>query len=240
LRESGFYANLPGSCYTGQFITKLLSNVWKHFLLMASSHPSPRFSLGPNSPLRGDRKGNLRILVVGNSGTGKSTIASALANILSVPAIYLDRLYWQPNWKEMPGDEFQSQVESFVRENDSWIIDGNFLRFVGELTFREATDIVWMDPPFALYFSRLIVRTFLRILRIAPSCSPGCDESLGDVFTWGEKSILWWSWNNHTPQREFGTSQMQGDEGRKWIRLGGWGGVVKAWLGRVETMAKDE
>ena len=100
-----------------------------------------------------------------------------------------------------------------------------------------------MDPPFLLYFPRLVIRTFMRLVRFTPPCSPGCNETLADIFTFGEKSILWWSWTNHTPLRNAHISEMLQlgeDRGGKWIRLGGWGGEAEAWLKHVESFVKTQ
>ena len=159
---------------------------------------------------------------------------------------------------ETPDDEFRGKVQSFVHESDDWIIDGNCKRLLGDITYENATCILCgmvsriiltffntlhtlgLDPPFALSFTRLVIRTFLRLIRLAPPCSPGCHESLGDVFSWGERNILWWSWSRHSPQREFCTSRMQQpgiDQGGKWVRLGGWGKEVNGWLEQAKVFA---
>ena len=100
-----------------------------------------------------------------------------------------------------------------------------------------------MDPPFLLYFPRLVIRTFMRLVRFTPPCSPGCNDTLADIFTFGKKSILWWSWTNHTPLRNAHISEMLQlgeDRGGKWIRLGGWGGEAEAWLKHVESFVKTQ
>ena len=40
-----------------------------------------------------------RIVVIGNTCAGKSTLAAGLAKKLSVPFVDLDALYWEPNWR---------------------------------------------------------------------------------------------------------------------------------------------
>ncbi len=47
----------------------------------------------------------MKINVVGTSGVGKSTLARRLAQILSLPYIEMDRLYWRPDWQGTPDDE---------------------------------------------------------------------------------------------------------------------------------------
>ena len=45
---------------------------------------------------------NLRIQVVGTSGTGKSTLAKALAADLFLPMLELDSIHHQANWIPLP------------------------------------------------------------------------------------------------------------------------------------------
>jgi adenylate kinase family enzyme len=48
----------------------------------------------------------MNINVVGTSGVGKSTLARRLAQILSVPCIEMDRLYWRADWQGAPDETF--------------------------------------------------------------------------------------------------------------------------------------
>ncbi|KAF8518259.1 hypothetical protein BU17DRAFT_48860 [Hysterangium stoloniferum] len=199
-------------------------------------------------PVKCDDNGNIRILVVGNSGTGKhelafltTTMADRLGGLLKFPVVHLDEVHWLPNWVETPRDEFRGQIQEFTNTNDNWVIDGNYKSSVGDLTFSLATTIVWMDPPFILYFSRLILRTFFGLLGWTPPCSPGCDENLKSIFTLGEQSILWYAWTQHRPYKEFYTSRMRTDEAcseGKWVRLGGWGSDSRKWLTSIESLSK--
>ena len=47
-----------------------------------------------------------RIVVVGVTGLGKTTIARQLASLFYLPHIELDALYWEPNWTPAPVEEF--------------------------------------------------------------------------------------------------------------------------------------
>lgn len=95
-----------------------------------------------------------------------------------------------------------------------------------------------LDPPFMLYFPRLCYRTFLRALGYRQPCSPGCDESWSNIFTLGEKSIIWWCWTNHDSMRERTRARFgKGVEGGR--RIGGWGSELNAWLEDVKKMVRD-
>src|SRR5262245_45561170 len=54
-----------------------------------------------------DTGGMLRISVVGNSGSGKTTIASAIAATLGVPHLELDAVSHQTDWQPSDTDEFR-------------------------------------------------------------------------------------------------------------------------------------
>jgi adenylate kinase family enzyme len=63
--------------------------------------------------------------VVGNSGSGKSTVAAALALALGVPHLELDAVFHQAGWVPLPSDEFRSVVAAAVA-GDGWVTDGNY------------------------------------------------------------------------------------------------------------------
>jgi hypothetical protein len=94
-----------------------------------------------------------------------------------------------------------------------------------------------LDPPFVLYFPRVCLRTFARLIGYGKPCSPGCDESWRDVFTLGEKSVLWWSWTHHEICRRRQQADMINVELRGKIRrLGGWGGELEDWIRDIQEM----
>jgi energy-coupling factor transporter ATP-binding protein EcfA2 len=69
----------------------------------------------------------MNINVVGTSGVGKSTLARRLAQILSVPYIEMDRLYWRAEWQGVPDEVFFARVVA-ATETPGWVLDGNYNR----------------------------------------------------------------------------------------------------------------
>ena len=69
-----------------------------------------------------------RINIIGTSGSGKSTISKRLAEILDVPYIELDALFWQPDWPGVSDDELFETLEKRLTETDGWVLDGNYSR----------------------------------------------------------------------------------------------------------------
>jgi adenylate kinase family enzyme len=52
-----------------------------------------------------------RIIIIGSSGGGKSTLARQLGDITGLPVIHLDKVFWNPNWVETPKDIWQEKVK---------------------------------------------------------------------------------------------------------------------------------
>ena len=67
-----------------------------------------------------------RIVIVGKSGAGKTTLAAQLASRLSLHNIELDAINWQPNWVPLPNDEMRERVSESIRDTDNWVLDGNY------------------------------------------------------------------------------------------------------------------
>ena len=104
-----------------------------------------------------------RVSVVGNSGSGKTTVAAQLAARLGVPHIELDAIRHQPNWEELPDDEFRSRVAALT-EADGWVVDGNY-GAVRDLVWSRADTVVWLDLPRLVVARRIVTRSVGRVLR---------------------------------------------------------------------------
>ena len=105
-----------------------------------------------------------RIVVVGTSSSGKTTLARRLASIIDTQCVELDALYWGPGWASRP--DFQQAVLA-VTQQPSWVIDGNYSG-VRDVIWRRCTAIVWLDYPFARVLSRALRRTVRRVVTGEP------------------------------------------------------------------------
>ena len=100
-----------------------------------------------------------RVVVYGTTGSGKTTVAARIAQCLGVPHIELDAIFWLPDWKEKPAEEFKAEVSALLeRCRDGWVCDGNY-RLLRELTLPRADAVVWLRLPFLVTFWRLLTRT---------------------------------------------------------------------------------
>ncbi|KAK7435139.1 hypothetical protein VKT23_019831 [Stygiomarasmius scandens] len=176
----------------------------------------------------------------------QTTLGTELSSILGVPFYSLDTLFWNPGWKTTPTEEFRSKIQTIMRENEEkgWIIDGNY-DSKGANVDDYATDIIWLNPPLALYFPRLLWRTFLRLLGLRAPCSPGCEENIRECF-FSSDSIIWWCLSNHWKNARQNRERMLkyglgiGEKEQKMRQIGGWGSELKAWLAAVRDMVKTK
>lgn len=117
-----------------------------------------------------------RVLIVGNSGGGKSTLARRLGEKLGLPVIYLDVLFWKPGWTESDDDEFHARVVAALQA-PMWVCDGNF-GGSWHLRMPAADTIIWIDQPPLLCLARAIWRVIQYRDGTRPDMAEGCRESI--------------------------------------------------------------
>jgi adenylate kinase family enzyme len=105
----------------------------------------------------------MRIVVVGTSGAGKTTLARRVAAQLRLPHIELDAINWQSEWRDLTRHdpaEFVRRVSEAIQA-EAWVVDGNY-GLVRERVWRRATHLVWLDFERAVIMTRVICRSLLR------------------------------------------------------------------------------
>ena len=147
-----------------------------------------------------------RILVIGSSGTGKSTLARQLASKLALPVIHLDKEYWLPGWVAPEPDAWQTRVEELVAR-EAWVMDGNYS---GTFAVRvpRADAIVWLDLPRRIFFPRAVWRIAKGYGRVRPDLPPGCPEKIDLEF------LFKWVWTYPTRSRPRTLSLLETLQGR--------------------------
>ena len=138
-----------------------------------------------------------RISVVGSSGSGKTTVAQAIAKILGRPHLELDGVYHQPDWVPLPDDQFRETVGEFV-DQAAWVIDGNYSNDgVLDLVWSHADTVVWVDPPKRTVMQRVIRRT-IRRAATRQELWNGNREPLTNFTSWDpEKNVIRWAWTRY-------------------------------------------
>lgn len=127
----------------------------------------------------GDNSVN-KIAIIGSGGAGKSTLAQALGNILHLPVIHLDALYWHPGWVPTGESDWDMQMEELVAR-EQWIIDGNYGRTI-DIRLEAADTIIFLDYPTVIPLLRVIKRRLQYHGKTRPDMNEGCNEKLDMEF----------------------------------------------------------
>lgn len=67
-----------------------------------------------------------RVMILGPSGTGKTTLARRLGKLCGIKELHLDQIYWLKDWESMSKPEFDQEIKDYLRTNHRWVIDGNY------------------------------------------------------------------------------------------------------------------
>jgi predicted kinase len=110
-------------------------------------------------------KGCERILILGRTGSGKTTLARELATALGIPHVELDSLYFGPDFSRAPLPLLRERTSAALA-GDRWITDGN-KRAVRDLVWPRADTIVWLDYPVYVSLWRLAKRARTRTLALS-------------------------------------------------------------------------
>lgn len=140
----------------------------------------------------------MRIVVIGTSCAGKTTLASKLSKQLDIPHIELDELHWLPEWQPRERNDFRERVTQAVTPN-SWVMDGNYSD-VRDIAWSRATHILWLNYSFPLVVWRSLQRTTRRVFLRERLFSNNV-ETFRKAFL-SKHSILWWVLKTHYPRKQ--------------------------------------
>ncbi len=138
-----------------------------------------------------------RIVIVGSSGSGKTTFGRRLTEVTGISRYEIDAMFWKPDWVQTTDEEFRPLVDS-ATSGESWIIDGNYKR-VQDLTIGRADTVIWLDYSLPLVMYRVILRTIKRFFDQKPLWHNN-RESLRMVFS-KDSIILYTLTHYHTKRR---------------------------------------
>lgn len=86
-----------------------------------------------------------KVIVIGCSGSGKSTFARKLRDRTGLPLYYLDQIWHKPDRTNISREEFDSRLEELLAK-DVWILDGNYSRTL-ERRLRVCDTVFLFDLP---------------------------------------------------------------------------------------------
>lgn len=114
-----------------------------------------------------------RIVIIGNAGGGKSTLARQLSLARKLPHYRLDALQWNPGWVPTPKDEFDRRHDALM-DKECWIIDGFASWESIERRFEAADTIILVNHPLRIHYWWALKRQFTCLFRPRPDFVDGC------------------------------------------------------------------
>jgi len=164
-----------------------------------------------------DLRGAHRILVFGVTGSGKTTAADRIGEVLGLPSHHVDdEIGWLPDWVERPAED-QRRLAAEIAGQDDWVIDSAYGTWRDVVTAR--TDyVVALDYPRLVSLSRLVRRGLRRVVTKEPMCN-GNYESLGRLL--GKKSILRWHFQSFARKHTTIEAMESAPDGPPVVRLRG-------------------
>src|ERR671930_1535176 len=157
-----------------------------------------------------------RIVVVGTSGSGKTTVARELARRLDVRHVELDALFHGPGWAETPPEEFRRRVAA-ATAGEGWVVDGNYESKLGDLVLGRADTVVWLDVPLRVALTRVTRRTIRRIRTGEELWSGNRESWRGGFFGW--ESMFVWTIRSHLRNRRARAERLAQHPNLRVVRL---------------------
>jgi adenylate kinase family enzyme len=99
-----------------------------------------------------------KIVIFGNSASGKSSLAKTLAEKHQLAHLDLDTLAWLPITEKSPMPQRQnvdisvSEIDSFIAQHNEWVIEGCYSDLLSH-TLEKCSEIIFLNLPIELCIS---------------------------------------------------------------------------------------
>jgi adenylate kinase family enzyme len=136
-----------------------------------------------------------RLLVVGCSGGGKSTLSQKIAARFGLEYISIDRdILWLPGWVQRERGEQRRIIERLIA-GERWIMDGtNPSTF--DIRMPRSNLVIWVRMPRFVNVWGILSRWAKHAGRTRPEMAAGCPERMDWEFFW-----FVWTWERAFSQR---------------------------------------
>ncbi|MCH7959017.1 MAG: adenylate kinase [Candidatus Hydrogenedentes bacterium] len=143
-----------------------------------------------------------RILIVGATGSGKTTVARQLSARYDLPHVELDVLYWGPGWTELEG--FDENAGKLVA-GDRWIVEGGY-ESIMPTAWSRADRVVWLDYPFPIVLWQLVTRILIRMVTREVLFNGNRETAARHFFS--RESLILWLFRTYRIRREKSLERM--------------------------------
>lgn len=125
----------------------------------------------------------MKIMILGPSGTGKTTICRQLSEKLNIPLLHLDSVYWKKDWERISKDDFHHFMRHYLSKHNSWAIDGNYTNNIHFKARLDLADIiVYLDYGKQVSLQGIHNRAKTFKHQVRPDMAPGCYEGIDNIF----------------------------------------------------------
>jgi adenylate kinase family enzyme len=141
-----------------------------------------------------------KVVVVGTTSSGKSTLAEQLARKLGGEFIELDALNWEPNWTPAGDELLKSRAEEATR-SPCWVVAGNY-RITRPVTWTRAEAVIWLDYPFPVVLWRLTKRTIKRAIKQEELWNGNRERFWWHLKIWSDESLFHWLFKTYWRRKQ--------------------------------------
>ncbi len=178
---------------------EMLGNGGKNLMTNREDATAGRASLSsPVAPI------GRRVHVIGNSCSGKRTLASRLTGALDVSFVELDALNWEPDWVGLNAtdpEKFERRICE-ATAGDGWVVAGSYTAFSQRAFWQRVQTVVWLDLPMPLLLWRVLRRSWRRWRRNELLWGTNYERFWPQLMVWRkEDSLVWWIVTRHTRKR---------------------------------------
>ena len=127
-----------------------------------------------------------KIHILGPSGSGKSYLADKISGKSGIKSYDLDDLFWDNsdaayNKRNPPAERDRLLGEILTRSE--WIIEGVYYKWPRE-SFDKSEIVIFLDTPYPVQFTRILLRFLKRKLKIQPSRKKKTITGLIELMRW--------------------------------------------------------
>jgi adenylate kinase family enzyme len=144
-----------------------------------------------------------RIHVIGNTCTGKSTLAAELARAVGAPAVELDALNWLPGWiglNETDPAAFERRIAE-ATAGAGFVVAGSYESFSQKVFWPRLETVVWLDLPLRVILPRVLRRSWRRSRSGELLWGTNRERFWPQLRVWSHDSLLWWAMTQQQRKR---------------------------------------
>jgi len=136
-----------------------------------------------------------RVMIVGQPGSGESTLARTLGEVTGLRVVHMDKIHWMSGWVQRD-DEGRWALVNEAHAREEWIFEGGFSRS-WDVRATRADTLIWIDVGVWKRLLRVTWRFIKYFGQARPDLPEGCKEG-----NWRELITFYqWIWTTRIHPR---------------------------------------